>query len=50
MHETYPGLHDRLTHPRYQKAFGRLAREEKTHWMMIEDLKDLIRRPGMSSR
>ena len=48
MHDTYQGLHDRLTHQRYKNAFGRMAREEKTHWMMIEDLKDLIRRAGVS--
>jgi rubrerythrin len=42
MYETYHYLHDQLSHPEYKKIFGQLARDEKAHDMLIQDLKDLL--------
>jgi rubrerythrin len=41
MYETYRHLHDQLTHPEYKRIFGQMAKEEKAHNNLIEDLKGL---------
>lgn len=40
MHETYKNLQNGVQHPYYKKAFAKLAKEEKDHEALLEDLKE----------
>ncbi len=39
MMETYTDLHNRVQHPEYKKIFAEMAKEEKGHAELIEELK-----------
>jgi len=44
MHQNYQHLFDEIEHPEYKKLFGKLAREEVDHMVLVKKLKDLFAR------